>query len=51
MAANEWMIQWEGDGNKHRLCSILAEVGLRDEEATVWEVFTRELQPSRRMTS
>lgn len=51
MAANEWMIQWEGDGNKHRLCTVLAEVRIQDEEAAVREVFTCELQLSRRMKS
>lgn len=51
MAANEWMLQWHGDGNKHRLYTILAEVRIQDEEPVVREVFTCKPQLSWRMTS
>ncbi len=43
MAANEWGLQWEGDGNKHRLYTILTQVRIQDEELVVREVFTSNL--------
>lgn len=46
MAANEWMLRWEGDGNKRRLYTILAQVRIRDEELVVREVFTSNLKLS-----
>lgn len=46
MAANEWMLQWEGDGNKHRLNTILTQVRIQYEELVVREVFTSNLMLS-----
>lgn len=46
MAANEWMLQREGDGNKRGLCSILARVRVQDEEVVIRAVFMSNLQMS-----